>query len=214
MPSACASDLSELLRVPMRSQGYCGVGRGLSRLHWVWCNARGPHLELKWEPEGSYPFLTLIPGSLQGWNRRVRPHLVLRNGTQLASRVVHGMTGHLSGCIWNLWVFPDYSMGVSVPLHVVTSSTGLHSKRCLGIGFLSRVDGEIGVFLNVARPTRVPLEFLCETGLLLRVDGKVRIPFQKAEESTLMSISGEEKGLRLSSARNSVFLRPVCWETF
>ena len=92
------------------------------------------------------------------------------------------MTGHLSSCIWNLWVFPDDATGVSMPLGVVTSSTGLHSKRCLGIGFLSRVDGEIGVFLNVARPRRVPLEFLCETGLLLRCDGKVGFPFRKNRE--------------------------------
>ena len=42
------------------------------------------------------------------------------------------------GCNW----------GVSAPC-VVTSSTGLHSKRFLGIGFLSRVHGEIGVFRNV-----------------------------------------------------------------
>ena len=26
----------------------------------------------------------------------------LRNGTPLASRVVHGVTGHLSSCVWNL----------------------------------------------------------------------------------------------------------------
>ena len=35
----------ELLIVPLRTQGYCGVGMGLSGLHWVWCNGRGPHLE-------------------------------------------------------------------------------------------------------------------------------------------------------------------------
>ena len=40
------------------------------------------------------------------------------------------------------------------------------------------MDGEVGVFWNVARPKRLPLEFLCETGLLLRCDGKVGIPFQ------------------------------------
>ena len=136
-------DLRELLRVPMRSLGYCGVGRGLSVLHWVWCNGRGPHLEFRWESQPSSPFLTLIPGSLQNWNRRVRPRLVLRNGTPLASRVVPGVTGHLSSCIWNLWGFPDDATGVSMPLRVVSSSTGLHSKRCSGIGFLSRVDGEI-----------------------------------------------------------------------
>ena len=38
VPSTCAGDLMELLRVPLRSQEYCGVGRGLSGLHWVSCN--------------------------------------------------------------------------------------------------------------------------------------------------------------------------------
>ena len=119
-----------------------------------------------------------MAGSLQSWNRRVRPRLLLRNRTPLSSRVVHRVIGHLSSCIWNLRVFPDDATRVSVPLRVVTSSTGLHSKRSPGIGFLSRVDGEIGVFWNVARPTRPLLEFLCETSLLLRCDGKVGIPFQ------------------------------------
>ena len=71
-------------------------------------------------------------------------------------------------------------MGVSVSLRVVPSSTGLHWKRCPGIGFLSRADREIGVFRNVAPPTRLCLEFLRETSLILRCDGKVGIPFQKS----------------------------------
>ena len=37
VPSTYARDLRELLRVPLRSQGYCAVGRGRSELHWVWC---------------------------------------------------------------------------------------------------------------------------------------------------------------------------------
>ena len=41
--------------MPMRSQGYCGDGRGLSGLHWVCFNGRGPHL--------GPPFLT---GESQG----------------------------------------------------------------------------------------------------------------------------------------------------
>ena len=111
VPSTCAGDFRELPRVPLRSQGYCGVGRGLSGLHWVWCNCRWPHLELRQDPQGSSPFLTLIAGSLQSWNRRVRPRLVLRNGTPLSSRVVHAVTGHLSSCICNLWVFLDNALG-------------------------------------------------------------------------------------------------------
>ena len=35
----------------------------------------------------------------------------LRNGTLLASRVVHGVSGPLSNCVWNLQVFPDDARG-------------------------------------------------------------------------------------------------------
>ena len=69
VPSTCASDLRELLKVRLRNQEYCGVGRGLSGLHWVWRNGRGPHLELRQETQGSSPFLTPIAGSRQRWDR-------------------------------------------------------------------------------------------------------------------------------------------------
>ena len=59
---------------------------------------------------------------------------MLRNGTPLASRDVHKVTGHLSSCIWNLGLFQDDANEVSVPLNVVTSSSGLHSKSCPGMG--------------------------------------------------------------------------------
>ena len=45
------------------------------------------------------------------------------------------------------------------------------------MGFLSRADREIGVLRIVAPPTRPSLEFLCETGVILRCDGKVGNPF-------------------------------------
>ena len=51
--------------MPMRSQGYCGDGRGLSGLHWVCFNGRGPHLGLRQEPQVSSPFLTQIEACLQ-----------------------------------------------------------------------------------------------------------------------------------------------------
>ena len=43
---------------------------------------------------------------------------------------------------------------------------------------LSGVDVEIDVFGIVARPTRVPVEFQYETGLHLRCNGNIGIPFQ------------------------------------
>ena len=68
--------------------------------------------------------------------------------------------------------------GVVSTLHVGTSSTGWHSKRCPGFGFFSRGDCEIGVLRNVAPPTSPRLEFLRETRLNLRWDRKVGNPFQ------------------------------------
>ena len=88
-----------------------------------------------------------------------------------------GVTGHLSICMWNLRAFPTIHEGVR-PLRFVPSSTGLPSKRCPSIGFLSRADTEIGVFRHVAPTTRLRLEFPRETGLILRCAGKVRKPFQ------------------------------------
>ena len=50
----------------------------LSELHWVLCNGKGSHLELRQEPKGSSPFKTPTTGSLKSWDRRVRPRLVWR----------------------------------------------------------------------------------------------------------------------------------------
>ena len=111
----CAVDLRQLLKVPLRSQGYCDVGKGLLGHNWVCWNGRRPHLEWRQEPQVSFPFLTPIAGSLQSWDRRVMPRLEWRNGTLLASRVVHGMTGLLSSCVWNLWLLPNDSRSVSDP---------------------------------------------------------------------------------------------------
>ena len=60
-------------------EGHLGIPRALLQ-ELIW-----PHLELRREPQGSSPFLTLITGSLLSWNRRVRPCPVLSNGTLLAS---------------------------------------------------------------------------------------------------------------------------------
>ena len=132
VPSTCAGDRRELLRVPLRSQGYCGVGRGHSGLHWVWRNGRGPHLELRQEPQGSSTFLSPIARSLQSWDRRVRPSLVWRNGTPHASLVLQGMTGHLSICVWNLRVFPYYAWGCQYPFVLC-----IHPQVCFRRGVLA-----------------------------------------------------------------------------
>ena len=84
-------------------------------------------------------------------------------------------------------------MRVSLPLRVVPSSTGLPSKRCSGIGFLSRAGREIGVFLHVTPPTRLRLEFPHETGLILRCAVKVGNAFQTKQGNQPYCRNQEER---------------------
>ena len=76
VPSTCDGDLRELLMVPMCSQEYCGVGRGLSGLHWGRCNGRRPHLELRREPQCSSSVLTSVSGCVCRYKQGVRSQLV------------------------------------------------------------------------------------------------------------------------------------------
>ena len=100
---------------------------------------------------------------------------------------------------------------------VVPSSTGLPSKWCPGIGFLSRLDRTIGVFRHVAPPTRLRLEFPPEKGLILRCAGMGGNSFQ-AKQGNLPSCRDQEG--RKSSDEvvpgTSVFpsVRTVCRGTF
>ena len=110
--------------------------------------------------EGTSGFL-----SISDSDRRVTAEL--GQESQALSCVEECISACLSSCsrvdrpLVELYVDPELlsiqCMRVSVPLPVVTLSTGLPSKRCPGIGFLSRADGQIGVFLHVERPRRLRL---------------------------------------------------------
>ena len=102
--------------------------------------------------------------------------------------------------------FPGGCTGVSVPLHVVNSSTGLPSKRCVGIGFFPRADREIGVFRHVAPPTRLCLQFPRETGRILRCARKVRNPLQTKQGNR--PSCRDQEGRRVVVPGTSVF--PSC----
>ena len=59
---------------------------------------------------------------------------MMRHRTPLTSPVVREVSGSWSSWIWHLRLFQEDATGVSVPLCVVTSSSGLHFKRCPDIG--------------------------------------------------------------------------------
>ena len=139
-----------------------------------------------------------------------------RNGTPLASRVVHVVTGHLSSYIWN-WRFSRQCTGVSVPLCVVPSTTGLPSKRCPGIGFFSRADREIGVLWHVTPPTSLRLEYPRETGLILRCRVRSRTSSRQIRGIDPPVAISRGEGAQLKCCREtrcSPRLRPVCRGTF
>ncbi len=101
----------------------------------------------------------------------LRLPLEMSPGREAACRAVFGTWG----------IFPNDARK-NCPF-VLTSFTGWSSKRCPGIGFLSRGDREIGVLRNVEPPTRPRLECRRETGLILRCDRKVGNPFQTKQGS-------------------------------
>ena len=118
VPSTCDGDLRELLMVPRVSQEFCGVGRGLSGLHWGRCNGKGPHFELRREPQCSSPVLMWFSGvyavstwsqvstCVEVWNsaflsscqRGFRPPGKLHVGPVALSELATGASEHPSYC--------------------------------------------------------------------------------------------------------------------
>ena len=161
----------------LRVEGYCGVG-GASR--------------------DSAGFVAMEEGLISRGGRNLRLPLCFGLRHQGPCRVGTGESGYvfseewnsacLSSCSWGfrplvkLCVesagFSRRCMGMSVSLHVVPSSTGLPSKRCPGVRFLSRVDREFGIFQHVAPTMRLLFEFPHETGLIRRFTGNVGNPLQ------------------------------------
>ena len=119
VPSTCDGDLRELLMVPMGSQEYFEVGRGLLGLHWGRCNGRGPHLELRPERQVSSPVLTWVSGCVCHFKQGVRSRLLWRHGTLLSSRVVKGVLGLRASLIWDLLLFSNSQLGHQNSLRVV-----------------------------------------------------------------------------------------------
>ena len=148
--------------MPMRSQGYCGDGRGLSGLRWGCRNGRGPYLEGRQEPQASSLFLTPT----------LRPQGPCRVGSGELGLVLseEGNSACLSSCSGSLSPLVELCVetagvsgrctGVSVPLRVVPSLTGWPSKRCPGIGFSSTADREIRVVQHGAPATGLVSNFL------------------------------------------------------
>ena len=76
----------------------------------------------------------------------------LRNGTPLASRVIHGVTGNFSNCVWNLRVFPDDARGCQCPFVLCLHPQGCLSRGVRASGSYQEWTGESGSFSMCYHP--------------------------------------------------------------
>src|SRR5574342_245798 len=129
-------------------------------------------------------------------DRRVRPRLGLRRGTPLASRGVPGERGHLSSFIYILLVYSGRRTGESLPLRVdflhrvefaEVSGHRVLIKKGPGNRGASQRGSTHEATSGMSSRDRPHPE--------VRPEGREPLP-DKAGESTLLSRSGGEKGLR------------------
>ena len=81
---------------------------------------------------------------------------------------------------------------------------------------LSHVDGDISVFWTCGMTPGIPLEFQGETGLLLRCDMNVQIPYPMKQGNGPPYRGKEKTGVFLSWGGTlgvPLQLRRVCWGT-
>ena len=84
--SSYDGDFRDPLMGPQGGSVSMRVSRGPSGFLCSRCQGRGPHLDLRLEPQGSSPVLTWISGFLWSFHRGVRPHLLWRHASPLFSR--------------------------------------------------------------------------------------------------------------------------------
>ena len=147
----------------------------------------------------------------------LRVCLQFQTGSQVSTCVEAWNSAFLSSCQRGFRPPVELNWGPGVFLEFATGLSGLPlCCDCIlkfpfeseqGIQDLSLVDGEIFVFRTVERPL-VPFQFQVETGLLLRGDGDIVIPFQtKQGNRPSCRVEEGKTGLFLSCGRNSVFLK-------
>ena len=194
-PSPSAGDHRELPRVPLRGKGSCGVG-GASRdsarsgaTEEGLTSRGGRHLRLPLRfglrPQGPCRVGTGESGLV-----------CLKKGTPLASRVAQGVSGPSSSCVWNPRVFLDNARECQCPFVLC-----LHPQRCLrrvvrATGPSQEWTGKsrsIGMWHQPRGSSRI--SSCGRPHPEMRREGRESLP-DHAGESTLLSPSGGEKGLR------------------
>ena len=122
--------------------------RGLSGLHWVWRNGRGPHLKGRQEPQLPLLF-RLRPSELRvpaELGQESQASSRLRKGAPLACRVVQGISGPSSSCVWNLREFPDNAWECQCPFVLCLPPQGCLQRGVRASGSFQERTGKSGSF--------------------------------------------------------------------
>ena len=122
------------------------------------------------------PDLTRIAVSLQSSNRRVRPRLVWRNGTLLASPVAHGVTGHFSSTLCDTFQGADGHDGNAGGVGDALGGRDTDAQACVGArtdahGHTVKVfDGASALFQRFFNEGQEVFGVVVATGLLFQAD--------------------------------------------
>ena len=186
--SRVAAESVGSLELPRGPEGASHIVSGKSGILSSCEGPLGIPLELVQATRASSPVEAGNSGFLSSSDRDLRVPMEIPLGSQMSS------------CVWpwNCASLSRWKRGVRLPVELrlgsgaisrgSTGLSGLPSCRelILGVKFqssqgneaLSRVDGDIGVFLKSGTTRGVPLEFQSETSLLLRCDRNISISFR------------------------------------
>ena len=124
----------------------------------------------------------------------------LRKGTPLASRVAQGVSGPSSSCVWNPRVFADDARGWQCPVVLCLHPQGFLRRAVRASGPSQERTGESGAFGMWHHPRGSSrISSLDRPHPEVHREGREPLP-DHARESTLLSRSGGERGLRGSGA--------------
>ena len=113
------------------------------------CNrfrGQGPHLELRPEPQVSFPGTTSISGFLWGIHRGFRPHLLWNHASPLSSRLGKAVLGFLSCCPKGQVAFSRGATGLSHLPSCFESVLEVTVKPVQGSQLCLECTGTLGVF--------------------------------------------------------------------
>ena len=164
------------------------LGTKLGLAHWKRASSRGE--------AGTSGFLSVtdsnfrVPAEL---GQESQASSCLRKGTPLASRVVHGVSGPLSNCVWNLQVFQTMHGGVSDPSFFVYIHRVAFEEVSGHRVLIKSGPGNRGLSACVTTHEATSQIFsLDRPHPEVRWEGWEPLP-DKAQESTLQSQSGGEQ---------------------